>query len=335
MAQIQLKLMKKDVDYGLIPGTGDKPTLLKPGSETLLQFYGLVPTFESILERGDGATAPRIRYHVKCRLHLGSADGPVVGSGEGAANSSERKYRYRTAELTCPKCGVMGTVTKSKRSGWFCWAKKGGCGAEFPDGDPSIEKQERGKVINPDPDDADNTLLKMAEKRAQIDATLRTTATSGLFTQDVEDMAEFAGAATAATEQSSNGRQVATETRAEAAPAPPMPTIDGMPEEIARSLAFVAQTVHGTPELNWPEKTKAINLTSALKLLDARGGIKDTGARVLLCAMQWSIDGESHSTETIADELDVRLLPLISGHVERFKEFAAVAEWWRLNRCGE
>ena len=192
MKQIQRELMEEGIDYGKIPGTGDKPTLLKAGSETLLQFYQLVPTFETNLERNDGVAAPHIRYHVKCQLHVSSADGPVVGCGEGAANSSERKYRYRTAQRACPKCGAIGTVKKSKYNPeWYCHDKAGGCGAKFPENDPQITQQQRGMVENPDPDDVDNTLLKMAEKRAQIDATLRTTATSGLFTQDVEDMEQF------------------------------------------------------------------------------------------------------------------------------------------------
>ena len=44
-----------------------------------------------------------------------------------------------------------------------------------------------GEVENPDPWDLDTTLLKMAEKRAHVDATLRACAASGLFTQDIED----------------------------------------------------------------------------------------------------------------------------------------------------
>ena len=30
------KTLKKDHDYGIIPGTGNKPTLLKPGAEKIL-----------------------------------------------------------------------------------------------------------------------------------------------------------------------------------------------------------------------------------------------------------------------------------------------------------
>jgi hypothetical protein len=204
MRAIQINLMQENVDYGKIPGTGDKPTLLKAGSETLLQFYQLVPTFDTTLERGDGITSPHIRYHVKCQLHLGTSDGPVVGWGEGSANSSERKYRYRTAQRACPKCGALSTIKKSKfKPEWYCYDKAGGCGATFAENDPQIVNQQRGMVENPDPDDMDNTLLKMAEKRAQIDATLRATATSGLFTQDVEDM-DF-GSAPAPAETNGHG----------------------------------------------------------------------------------------------------------------------------------
>lgn len=39
-----------------------------------------------------------------------------------------------------------------------------------------------------------NTVLKMAKKRALVDATLSATRASGLFTQDLEDLEQFAGA---------------------------------------------------------------------------------------------------------------------------------------------
>ena len=34
--QIKASLMQQDTHYGVIPGTGDKPTLLKPGAELRL-----------------------------------------------------------------------------------------------------------------------------------------------------------------------------------------------------------------------------------------------------------------------------------------------------------
>ena len=189
VARMQRALMVLDVDYGTIPGT-PKPTLLKPGAEKLCQAYGLAADFTPERITGDGVTAPALAYQTRCQLHLGSLDGQVVAVGYGSANSWERKHRYRNAELACPECGnTAGTVKRSKKEpGWYCWAKIGGCGATFRPDDTRVRDQVVGQVDNPDPWDLDTTLLKMAEKRAFVDATLRATAASGLFTQDVEDL---------------------------------------------------------------------------------------------------------------------------------------------------
>lgn len=180
-------------DFGIIPGT-KKPTLLKPGAEKICQVYGLVPTFEETVTRGDGATEPHIRVLMRCFLHRGSKDGPIVGEGIGSANSFEKKHRYRAAQRSCPRCGVEGSIRRSSFEdrdtgdrGYYCNQKAGGCNAKFSSDDPAITDQQGGQVDNPDPWDAENTLLKMAAKRAQVDAVLRTTATSALFTQDQED----------------------------------------------------------------------------------------------------------------------------------------------------
>ena len=192
--RIQKEMMTEDEDYGVIPGT-KKPTLLKPGAETLCHAYGLVPTFVTDHLQGDGVTTPHLRVLANCYLHVGTDQGPIVGEGIGAANSWERKHRYRTAARACPSCGVEGSIRRSKfadretgDTGWYCHNKVGGCGAKFPSNDPAILEQQGGQVENPDPYDVENTLFKMAAKRAQIDAVLRTTATSGLFTQDIEEL---------------------------------------------------------------------------------------------------------------------------------------------------
>lgn len=73
--------------------------------------------------------------------------------------------------------------------GWLCFAKKGGCGHKWPDGADVIERQEVGEIDNPEIPDTWNTVVKMAEKRARVDAVLAVTGASALFTQDVEDNA--------------------------------------------------------------------------------------------------------------------------------------------------
>ena len=188
--RIQKALMTKDVDYGLIPGT-PKPTLYKPGAEILCQAYSLAADFTPKRTIGNGIDEPALSYLTRCDLHLGSLDGPVVAVGYGACNSWEKRYRYRNGERTCPECS-QPAIIKGKEEyggGWVCFKKKGGCGAKWPDGTAVIESQVTGQVENDDPYDLDVVLSKMSEKRAHVDATLRATNASRLFTQDVEDLA--------------------------------------------------------------------------------------------------------------------------------------------------
>jgi hypothetical protein len=186
------KIMKDDEDYGLIPGA-KKPSLWKPGAEKLTAFFGLAPRFdvEQRIEQWD-APEPFFHYEIKCRL---IRDDEVRGEGLGSCNSRETKYRWRQGERLCPACGKP-CIIKGKDDfggGWLCFAKKGGCGAKYKDGDPSIEDQQTGRIPNPDVADLVNTILKMAKKRAHIDAVLNTTGASQFFTQDAEDLPEESG----------------------------------------------------------------------------------------------------------------------------------------------
>ena len=190
---IKRELMQEGVHYGVIPGT-KKPTLLKPGAEVLCSIYGLRPDFVPTVQYGDGVTAPSITVLMRCELHLGDTEGPVVAVGYGAANSWEAKHRYRQGQRACPECGQIGAVIKGKEEyggGWLCWPKAkqvAGCGAKFLDDDPRILGQACGQVENVDPYDLLNTLVKMGKKRAHLDAALTGTASSDLFTQDLDEV---------------------------------------------------------------------------------------------------------------------------------------------------
>lgn len=187
------QIMVKDTDYGIIPGTGTKPSLLKPGAEKLCSFFGLAPVFVPVetIEDWTGIDHDNeafFLYRYRCELFR---NGNMIGSGVGSCNSWESKYRYRSGERVCPHCG-KATIIKGKvefGGGWLCFAKKGGCGAKFDDNDPAIINQSVGKVKNPDPADVVNTIDKMAQKRALVAATLIAVNASEFFTQDVEDMA--------------------------------------------------------------------------------------------------------------------------------------------------
>jgi hypothetical protein len=178
--------MKENTDYGIIPGTNGKPTLLKPGAEKLCRLLNLRPTFQLISSVVD-FEKPTFYYHYQCSLYHNSE---LVGQGDGSCNSYEKKYRYRKAELTCPSCG-QPTVIKGKEEyggGYVCFKKKGGCGAKFRDDDNEITSQAVGLIENPDIFDQVNTIQKMSEKRALIAAVLCTVGASEFFTQDLEDM---------------------------------------------------------------------------------------------------------------------------------------------------
>lgn len=187
-------ILKPKVDYGTIPGTSEKPTLLKPGAEKLASFFGLRPVF-SVNERVDDWTGenhgsePFFLRDYKCQLYR---TGELIGEGCGSCNSWESKYRYRNSKRVCPVCGKE-TIIKGKEQyggGWLCYAKQGGCGAKFKDNDPQITGQELGKVKNPDIFDQVNTIDKMAQKRALIAAVLIATNASDYFTQDIEDFVD-------------------------------------------------------------------------------------------------------------------------------------------------
>jgi hypothetical protein len=178
--------LHEDEDFGLIPGT-PKKTLYKPGADKLCELYGLSDSY-SILSKVEDWDRGLFDYVIECSL-VHRQTGQLVSSGLGSCSTFESKYRWRNATRKCPSCG-KDAIIKGKQEyggGWLCFKKKDGCGAKFPDGDKSIEGQEVGRLENPDICDQKNTVLKMAKKRAKIDATLSATRSSGVFTQDIED----------------------------------------------------------------------------------------------------------------------------------------------------
>lgn len=185
------RVLRRDVDYGAIPGT-DKLTLLKPGAEKLTTFFGLSTRFRLIERTEDWSGEehggePFFYYLYRCQLSRGDL---LIAEADGSCNSRETKYRYREAQRLCPECG-NAAIIKGKEEyggGWLCFRKKGGCGAKFSTGDPVIETQQVGRVPNADIADQVNTIQKMGQKRSLIAATLLAVNASEFFTQDVEDM---------------------------------------------------------------------------------------------------------------------------------------------------
>lgn len=185
--QIYKGVMKANVHYGpAFPGS-DKPTLLQPGGELLSLIFRL--DLQHDVQIDDLGSGHR-EYTVKTTVH-NIVTGERLGSGVGSASTKESKYRYRKGQPTCPQCGAETIFRDKSGNGWYCWAKKGGCGAKFKPNDIAPV----GKVENPDIADVYNTVLKIAKKRSAMDAIKSVTGASAFFTQDAEDFidAKFEG----------------------------------------------------------------------------------------------------------------------------------------------
>ena len=206
--QLMRAVMQDGTHFGTIPGCGDKKNLLKPGAEKLSLCFQLVPQFDVDMTElppvGD-VTGHR-EYHVTCKL-IRSNSGLFAGEGVGMCSTMESKYRYRTAELVCPSCGKPAVIRGKKDfgGGWLCWGKKGGCGAKWGDRSPEAERfgSFQAKTENTNPADTHNTVLKIAKKRAHVDAIITALSVSDMFTQDLEDL---------------QANQAATESQAEERP---------------------------------------------------------------------------------------------------------------------
>lgn len=182
------KVMKLDEHYGIIPGTS-KPTLLKPGAEKLNFMFQLVPEFQ--VQKIDLPDGHR-EYIVKCRLHH-RPTGTLVAEGDGSCSTLESKYRYR-------KGYIEQDVGELPKKYWEIpeQEKKAFLQKLFGPGEYKPKKRANEwrviriegageKMENKDIADTYNTVLKIAEKRAYVNATILACAVSDIFTQDVED----------------------------------------------------------------------------------------------------------------------------------------------------
>ena len=125
------KQLTEGMDFGKIPGCGDRLVLLKPGAEKITMLLGLRSSFDVVREVEDFEKG-FFSYLVRCSLVTGA--GETVTQGFGQCNTRERRF---------------------------------------------------GKG---DPFSGANVALKMARKRALVDAALTVGSLSNLFTQDLEDV---------------------------------------------------------------------------------------------------------------------------------------------------
>ena len=253
-------------DFGTIPST-PKPTLYKPGADKLCELYGLADEYE-VTQRTEDFDKGLFDYEVKCIL-VRKPEMTLVSSGLGSCNSYETKYRWRDSKRQCPACGKDAMIKGKEEygGGWLCFAKKGGCGAKFGDNDTAITGQVVGRTQNEDVADIKNTILKMALKRAKISAVLSATRSSGVFTQDLEDIPKWEPPAQLAEGAISHQPASASATPAPAQPPAQRPAASPEPSQEQKRdpqqypYAILAGTTLTCTPLTITEKTRTVPKT--------------------------------------------------------------------------
>ncbi len=159
VTQLIQRALTKGVDYDAIPGTGDKPSLLKPGAERLNLAFGAAPEYEIVEKEIDHDR--EVRWTKRKKEWNNRFKGDKTFSWKMEEGISIGLYRYVI------RCRI-------KRAGRLLAECIGTCS--------TLES----KYIDR-PRDCENTALKMAQKRAYVGATLHAYGLSNRFTQDVED----------------------------------------------------------------------------------------------------------------------------------------------------
>lgn len=164
ITQLIEKALKKDIDFGTIPGT-KKPTLLKPGAERLCIAFGLAPTYSIVEQEVDHSLV--IPWTKRSKKWNNAFRGDKTHTWEMQTGESLGLYRYVV------RCTLVNHEGKPMAEGL------GSCSTM------------ESKYIDR-PRDCENTVLKMGQKRALVAAVLNALGLSDRFTQDMEEQAESA-----------------------------------------------------------------------------------------------------------------------------------------------
>lgn len=165
MVQFVQTVMRENIDFGIIPGTGQKATLLKPGAEKLQRLFKFSSEIEAV-ETIEDWEKGFFYYRYKCKILHGE---DIIAECEGSTNSKEKKYRYRYV--------FDNKATEEQKANGELIERKGKNGA-----------YRQYRIENDEIFDLVNTLQKMAQKRAYVGAILLAANASEFFTQDIEDM---------------------------------------------------------------------------------------------------------------------------------------------------
>ena len=152
--------LKSGRDYGVIPGV-DKPSLLKPGAERVAGAFGCSARYSLVEQQVDHDRA--VPWTKRKKVWQG---GRWTGDWHEEHGESFGLYRFAV------RCDIV-----HRESGVVVGSCIGVCSTM------------ESKYIDR-PRDSENTVLKMAQKRALVGAVLGAFGLSEQFTQDVEDAGE-------------------------------------------------------------------------------------------------------------------------------------------------
>lgn len=95
------EVMQENQHYGLIPGCGSKPSLLKAGAEKLCFMFRLRPVINLA---ADVQFNPMPNGHMEYRVicHILNVDGLELATGLGSCSTLETKYRWRFGKQSNP-----------------------------------------------------------------------------------------------------------------------------------------------------------------------------------------------------------------------------------------
>ena len=244
--QIMAAAMKEGEHFGRIPGCGDKPTLLKPGAEKLCLTFRLAPTYEVLERQLEGGHR---EYRVTATL-TSIMTHANIGQGVGSCTTLENKYRFRA--------GVAEPTDKPVPRAYWDLRQEDPAKAQLliggkgftpkkVDGQGWMIAKGGEKVEYDNPADHHNTVLKMAKKRALVDAVLTSTAASDIFTQDLEDISASLAMLTPATSTT-----------------PATPPVQAAVIEVSAEPAATVSMAFPTPAQPQTTATGSINGTESL-----------------------------------------------------------------------
>lgn len=156
--EVMRAVLVEGTDYGTIPGVS-RPSLFKSGAEWLLKWGGFGHKLEPVETERD-ADGRKYGVTYRCTVSLLHDPAAVVSTCDGYAGYDEDRFSQTVEELEAKERAMATRYQRPARADK--WAA--------PYRAPW------------------NSVLKMAEKRALVGATLQACAASGLFTQDMEDV---------------------------------------------------------------------------------------------------------------------------------------------------